>query len=412
MKIELLGRKLGHSLSPELHSCFADYSYTLRELEPNQLDDYFNRSDFDGLNVTIPYKKDVIKYCDLISENAEKIGSVNTIYRLKDGRLFGDNTDYEGFSAMVKHLGIDLKRKKVLVLGSGGASLTAVTVCKDLMADSVIVISRNGQNNYNNIYNLHCDADLIVNCTPVGMYPNIGERLVNLELFKNLKGVLDMVYNPYRTALMQDAERLNIPHCDGLIMLTVQGIKSGEMFTGKNFPEDTSRRVLSLLRYNAVNITLIGMPGCGKSTVAREISKIEQRPLKDIDSLIVEDQKKDIPQIFKDKGQEYFRDIESKICFEVCREKGQIIATGGGAILKQKNREVIRANSVVVFIKSDLSSLDRTGRPLSTDISALENMYEKRLPLYRETADIEVELQDTPQHTAAEILRRVKEFLK
>ncbi len=410
MKIELLGRKLTHSLSPLLHSVFADYSYNLREIEPEDLDSFFEKGDFDGLNVTIPYKKEVIKYCDILSPEAQKIGAVNTIYR-ENGKLIGHNTDYAGFCAMIDHIGTSFEGKKVVILGSGGASLTAQTVCKDLGAKDIVVISRSGENNYDNLYEKHLDADIIINCTPVGMYPNALECAVELDKFSSLKGVFDMIYNPYRTKLLLDAEKIGIPCCGGLIMLTVQGIKSGEKFLAKSIPEGVVERALSILKYNSVNITLIGMPGCGKSTVAKEISKIENRPLMDIDTLIVEKESTDIPTIFREKGEGYFRDIEAKICFDICREKGQVIATGGGAILRKENRDIIKANSVVVFIESEISSLDTKGRPLSKDLSTLQKMYKERLPLYRETADIKVKLCDTPTETAQSIIKAVKEFL-
>ncbi len=412
MKIQLLGRKLTHSLSPDLHKLFADYFYTLKEIEPENLDSYFEKGDFDGLNVTIPYKKDVMKYCNILSPEAQKIGAVNTIYRDENGRLVGHNTDYAGFSAMINHAGIDIKDKKVIILGSGGASLTAQTVCKDLSAKDIVVISRNGKDNYDNLYEKHFDADIIINCTPVGMYPNVLDCAVDLREFTSLKGVFDMIYNPYRTRLLLDAEKLGIPNCGGIYMLTVQGVKSGEKFLGKLISEDTVKTALSTLKYNSVNITLIGMPGCGKSTLAKEISRLENRPLRDIDALIVEKEGTDIPTIFKEKGEGYFRDIEADICFDICKEKSQVIATGGGAVLRRENRNIIKANSVVVFIESDISTLDTDGRPLSKDLSTLEKMYKERLPLYEETADIKVKLCDTPTETAKTIIDAVKEYLK
>lgn len=412
MKIELLGRRLGHSLSPLLHSVFADYSYSLREIEPQDLDRYFEKGDFDGLNVTIPYKKDVIKYCDALTPEAEKIGAVNTIFRLPDGKLMGHNTDYAGFSAMIDHVGVDIAGKKVVILGSGGASLTAQNVCKDLCAKEIVVISRKGENNYDNLYDRHNDAQVLINCTPVGMYPNITDKIVDLDAFSSLLGVFDMIYNPLRTPLLLDAEARGIPNCNGLIMLTVQGIKSSEKFLGKSIDNQMVSRALSRLKLNLLNVTLIGMPGCGKSTIAKEISLLEDRPLRDIDALITQAEGTDIPTIFKEKGEDYFRNIESQICREVCGEKGQVIATGGGAILRKVNREVIKANSVVVFIQSDISSLATDGRPLSKDISALEKMYDQRLPLYQDAADISVNLCSAPKETAMKIIDAVKEFIK
>ncbi|MBR4282710.1 MAG: shikimate kinase, partial [Clostridia bacterium] len=410
MKIQLLGRKLTHSLSPELHKLFADYSYTLMEVEPENLDSFFEKGDFDGLNVTIPYKKEVMKYCDILTPEAKKIGAVNTIYRDNEGNLIGHNTDYDGFSAMVDSVGIDVNSKKVIILGSGGASLTAQKVCEDRGAREIFVISRSGENNYNNLYEKHFDADILINCTPVGMYPNLNESVVELRHFTSLKAVFDMIYNPYRTRLLLDAENLNIPYCGGLLMLTVQGIKSGERFLGKSIPESVIANALSTLKLNSVNITLIGMPGCGKSTISREISTAYNRDLKDIDSLIVKKEGTDIPTIFREKGEGYFRDLETEICSSVCKEKGQVIATGGGAILRKENRDIIKANSVVVFIESDISTLETDGRPLSKDISTLKKMYEERLPLYEETADVKVNLCDMPTETANSIINAVKEF--
>lgn len=407
--IALLGRKLGHSLSPEIHEYLGSYGYVLHPLEPNELDPFFERTDFRGLNVTIPYKLDVVKYCAELSDTAKRIGCVNTIVRRADGSYYGDNTDYFGFSHMAKSAGIGFKDKKVLILGTGGASLTAHLVASDQGAREVVKIGRNLENNYQNI-DRHSDAEVIINCTPVGMYPNNGERLIDLDIFPLCEGVLDMIYNPARTALLLDAEDRGIRCANGLTMLVAQAAKSAEYFRGTEKKEVDIDDIVHRISRAQKNVVLIGMPGCGKSTAAALLCERLKRETLDTDAMIVERAGKPIPEIFADEGEEHFRRLESICVNDACKMAGKVIATGGGAILRPENRDALRGNSFVIFLKRAISDLDRKGRPLSTGKSALEEMYEKRLPLYRATADAEVDVCETKEETLESIIKALEQM--
>lgn len=397
----LLGRKLGHSLSPEIHSLLCDYEYKLYPTEPEKLDEFFSSPALKGFNVTIPYKVEAYNRCDELSETAKKARSVNTVIRKPDGSLYGDNTDYFGFLYMAKKIGCDFKSKKVLILGSGGASLTAQLVTSDEGAKEIIVVSRSGENNYENI-SLHYDADIIINTTPVGMYPGNGERLIDLSKFTKCKKVLDMIYNPARTVLLLDAEKLGIDCSNGLPMLVAQAVKAAEVFTGKEIPLSKIDEVHDVILNNQKNLVLVGMPGCGKSTVAKLLSQKTGRECVDTDSL-VELCGETIPQIFAKYGENEFRNRETQAIKSVAKEQGKIIATGGGAILREENRIALRENSTVIFLNAPLETLATEGRPLSKDYETLCKMYEKRLPLYLETADLTVEVDPDPEVTVRRI---------
>lgn len=397
----LLGRKLGHSLSPQIHSLLCDYEYKLYPTEPEMLDEFFADTRLNGFNVTIPYKVEAYNRCAELSETAKKAGSVNTVIRRTDGTLYGDNTDYFGFLYMAKKIGCDFKGKKVLILGSGGASLTAQLVSADEGAKEIVVVSRNGENNYRNI-SRHYDADIIVNTTPVGMYPNNGERLIDLSCFKNCKKAIDLIYNPAKTVFLLDAEKLGIDYTNGLPMLVAQALRAAEKFTGKDIPLSEIERIHGIILKNQKNVVLVGMPGCGKSTVARLLAEKTGRECIDTDAL-VEECGESIPQIFEKYGEAEFRRRETEAIRTVAKEHGKIIATGGGAILKEENRIALRENSTVVFLKSDIERLATDGRPLSKNLDTLKEMYAKRLPLYLETADITVDVSSDPEET----LRRI-----
>lgn len=398
----LLGRKLGHSLSPQIHSHLCNYEYKLYPTEPEKLDEFFADTRLKGFNVTIPYKVEAFNRCAELSETAKKAGSVNTVIRKPDGTLYGDNTDYFGFLYMANKIGCSFRNKKVLILGSGGASLTAQLVSADEGAKEIIVVSRNGENNYDNI-SLHYDADIIINTTPVGMYPNNGERLVDLSKFTKCKKALDLIYNPARTVFLLDAQKLGIDCVNGLPMLVAQALRAAEVFTGKSIPLTEIDRIHDIILGNQKNIVLVGMPGCGKSTLARLISEKTGRECVDTDSL-VELCGETIPQIFDKYGETEFRNRETQAVKSVAKEQGRIIATGGGAILREENRTALRENSTVIFLNAPVERLATNGRPLSKDIETLRKMYEQRLPLYLETADLTVEVDADPEVT----LRRIK----
>ena len=384
MKSGLLGRKLGHSYSPQIHALMGSYSYDLFEKEPEEVADFVRNSDFTGINVTIPYKKDVIPCMDELSPMAKRMGAVNTIVRRADGSLFGHNTDYFGFSSMVQRSGITVSGKKVLVLGSGGASNTAVKVLEDMGAN-VIIISRSGENNYDNLH-LHIDASVIVNTTPVGMYPNTGVSPVDLKTFPKLEGVLDMIYNPARTQFLLDAEELGLPRENGLWMLVAQAKEAAEYFGGKLLPDSIIESVYGTLSAQMQNIVLIGMPGCGKSTVGEALAEARNRTFVDADAEIVKLAGKSIPEIFAEDGEAVFRDFETQVLSDLGKRSCLVIATGGGCVTRQRNYRLLHQNSTIFWLKRDLNLLPTDGRPLS-QANKLADMYEIRRPLYEAFAD-------------------------
>lgn len=385
----LLGETLGHSFSPQIHACLGDYEYNLFEVAPENLGDFLRSGTFEGLNVTIPYKKAVMPYLAEISENAKAIGSVNTITVLPDGTLRGDNTDYDGFLYLVRRSGVAVSGKKALVLGTGGASLPVKKVLSDLGAREIVSISRTGENNYQNL-DKHFDADLIVNTTPVGMYPNNLQAPLSLDGFSHLSGALDIVYNPQKTKLILDAEKRGIPAFSGLTMLVAQAKRAAELFLQTKIDDRKNDEIYETLSRQMKNIVLVGMPGCGKSTVGKALAKRLSRPFFDADEEIVKRAGKPIPEIFKTAGEAGFRKIETEVLFDLCRQSGAVIATGGGAVTVPKNHDILRQNSLVVFLNRDISVLPTNGRPLSQQ-NDLGEMFRKRLPLYRAVCDFEID---------------------
>ena len=402
----LLGRKLGHSLSPQIHAHLCDYEYKLYPTESENLDEFFSDTRLSGYNITIPYKIEAFNRCDERSEVAEKVGSVNTIIRRSDGSLYGDNTDYFGFMYMAKKCGCDFEGKKVLILGSGGASLTVYHAAKDNGAKEIIVVSRSDENNYENI-DRHYDADIIVNTTPVGMYPNNGERLIDLSKFKKCRKALDLIYNPARTVFLLDAQRLGIDCINGLYMLVAQALRAAEIFTGKSIPLSRIDEIYNAIISEQKNIVLIGMPGCGKSTCAALLSEKTGRECIDTDSMVVEASGEKIPDIFTKYGEDEFRNRETQAVRLAGKGAGKIIATGGGAILREENRIALRENSTVIFLKAPVDTLATDGRPLSKDTETLRKMHAERLPFYEKTADYPVEVDSDPETTVRRIMECV-----
>ena len=400
MKCGLLGRTLGHSYSPAIHAQLGDYEYALYEKEPSELEDFLRHGDFTGMNVTIPYKKDVVAYCTELSDTARALGSVNTLLRRADGTLYGDNTDYDGFSSMVRLSGVDVKGKKALVLGSGGASVTVCAVLRSLGAE-VVVISRHGDNNYVNLH-LHADANLIANTTPVGMYPHNGVSPVDLAAFPACQVVFDIVYNPERTALMLQAEALGIPAYGGLHMLVGQAKRASEIWQGKAIPDSETTRIEALLRRDTRNIALIGMPGCGKSTVAEALGKALGREVWDSDARIVELAGMPIPEIFATQGEDAFRAYETQAIAELSKRSGIILATGGGCVTRGENYPLLHQNSTILWLQRDISALPTDGRPLS-QTGRLEAMYDLRRPLYERFADAIIDNNGRLEDTLAAI---------
>ncbi|MFR1723305.1 shikimate kinase [Emergencia timonensis] len=384
-KFGLIGEKLGHSYSPLIHSKFGDYEYELCEAKEEELEALLKKEEYGGFNITIPYKKTVLKLCDEISNTARAIGSVNTIIRSEDGKLKGYNTDYDGFIYLLKAAKIDVKGMKCMVLGSGGASLTVQTVLADMGASEIVIISRKGENNYENI-NRHFDSEIIVNTTPVGMYPGNGRTPVNLDDFKNCRGVVDLIYNPNKTKLVLDAMAKSLPATGGLAMLVAQAKESSEFFQNKKIEDEEIENAIDEVRSETLNAILIGMPGAGKTLLGKEIADRMGREFVDIDDMIVEHEGMSIPEIFEKKGESYFRKVETEMLEQACVKTGLVIATGGGIVKKKLNYNIIKQNGVVIWIKRDLDKLETDGRPLSQSMP-LDQMYEERKDAYSYWSD-------------------------
>ena len=406
MKCGLLGEKLGHSYSPQIHAELADYDYRLYEKAPDEVEDFVRHGDWHGLNVTIPYKKTVIPFCDELSETAATIGSVNTLKRRKDGTIFGDNTDAFGFETLLTQTIPDsISGRKALVLGTGGASVTVCAVLRNHGAE-VVTISRSGENNYENL-DRHADARLLVNTTPVGMYPKNGVSPVDLALFPKLSCVLDVVYNPARTALLLQAEKLRIPHAGGLTMLVAQAKRSSEIFLGNTLPDGEIARITKKLSGSMQNIVLVGMPGCGKSTVGALLAKRLGRPLLEADAELVKTAGMSIPAIFENESEPGFRRRETATLSELGKKSGAVISTGGGCVTRADNYPLLHQNGTIIWLRRDLKKLAREGRPLSlgADLAA---MYAVREPLYACFADFTVDNTGTPEETVDAILEVLK----
>ena len=394
MECGLLGRKLAHSYSPQIHRYLGNYPYTLHELEENQVGAFLQNSHFTGLNVTIPYKKTVIPYCAELTDCAKKVGAVNTIVRKNDGSLIGHNTDYFGFYSMVMKSGLNVAGKKVLVLGSGGAAVTVIAVLKELKAN-VVVISRTGENNYTNLH-LHADAAVIVNTTPVGMYPSVGVSPVDLALFPKLEGVLDLIYNPARTKLLLDAEEKGIITLNGLWMLVAQAKESAEWFTGTKISDSIIQDIYNKLSCQMQNIVLIGMPGSGKSTVGHLLAQKLGRKFLDVDAEIESHTGMTIPEIFATDGEIQFREVETQILANICKESALVIATGGGCVTQACNYPHLHQNSLIIWLQREIEKLPTNGRPLS-QATVLKDMYALRKPLYSHWSDVTVDNNGAPE---------------
>lgn len=405
MRFGLLGRKLSHSLSPRIHAMLGDYEYLLYPVEPEKLDDFFENNGLDGFNVTIPYKIEAMKRCSSLSDAARETGSVNTVIRLENGGCYGDNTDIYGFERMAESAGCDFHGKKVLILGSGGARRTAEYTARKNGASEIVVISRSGENNYDNIFR-HSDAEILINTTPVGMYPENGKSPVKLEDFPSCRKVLDLIYNPFRTKLLLDAERLGIDCVNGLGMLTAQAVRSASLFTGVKIPDEKAEFIRTELLGGRRNILLAGMPGCGKTTVGRLLAEKLGREFADSDAMI-EAAGESIPDIFEKYGEAGFRQRETAVIKEICRESGRIISVGGGAVINPENRIAMRENSFVIFLDAPLERLETRGRPLSESPDALKKLYDERIDFYRECADTVVPVSENPDETAERVIKCV-----
>ncbi len=415
MKVGLLGEHLTHSYSPQIHRALAGdcYTYALFERTPDDVEAFIKGTEWDALNVTIPYKKTVMPYLDEISDEARRIGAVNTITRLPGGRLHGDNTDYFGFARTVRAAGVDVCGRKALVLGNGGAAATAVTVLLDMGAE-VVVLARRAEpvggitaEPFDAAYERHTDAAVVVNCTPVGMYPRlVGESPVELVRLPHVGAVFDMVYNPARTALLQEADRLGIPGCNGLLMLVAQAKRAAELFLGRDLPDAVIAPVVASVARQMQNIVLIGMPGCGKSTLASIIAEALGRVAVDTDTLVEKAAGRSIPEIIATDGEETFRALETEAVRQAGMMSGVVIATGGGVVTRERNYAPLSQNGRIVFIRRSLEALPTDGRPLSQQTS-LREMYARRLPFYEAFADVTVDNDGFPWQAASAILTKL-----
>lgn len=414
MKCGLLGRKLSHSYSPQIHRMLGDYSYELFEKEPEEIKEFLKNGDFTGINVTTPYKKAVIPFLDELTPIAARLGAVNTIVR-REGKLIGHNTDYFGFRMVLDTLPMPFHLQKCLVLGSGGASNTVCAVLEDLGARPV-VISRSGENNYGNLQQ-HWDTHLIVNATPVGMYPDTGIAPVDVtdrHTFPCLRGVVDLIYNPALTKLLLDAETMYddddrwFNFRNGLLMLVAQAKEAAEWFTGSPISDDVIEPILDKLEYSMKNIVLIGMPGCGKTTIGKLLAEKTGRKFVDSDDRIVQMAGKTIPDIFAQDGDEVFRNWETKALEELGKESGLVIATGGGCVTKERNYPLLHQNGEIFWIRRKLDRLPTDGRPLSQK-NNISELYRVRQPLYEKWDDWFVDNDGTPE-TAVQQIMNVMEY--
>lgn len=405
----LCGRTLRHSYSKIIHEYLGNNDYRLLSLEKDELYELFETKHFKALNVTIPYKQDALNLCDVVSDEAKEIGSVNTVVN-KNGRLYGYNTDYFGFVYMLKRAGISLEGKKVVILGSGGTSLTSQAVCRGEGAREFVVVSRHGKVNYDNISE-HADADVLINTTPVGMYPDNGRSPVDISLFKNLSGVVDVIYNPNKTALVLEAVKKNIPATTGLPMLVAQAVRAHEYFFDTKLSDSAIEDVYYKCLMKTLNVVFVGMPGCGKTSVGKAYAKISGRTFLDTD-VFVEQQGMPIPEIFEKYGEETFRDKETAAIKMLSSMSEKVIATGGGAVKRTQNVEMMKQNGIVVYLKRDLDKLSTDGRPLSQGgEEKIKQLYEERHTLYENAADVVIETHEDVDECAKRLYNMIEKAL-
>lgn len=406
-KYGCIGKKLTHSFSKEIHSRLADHEYELIELNENELEDFIKGKDFGAINVTIPYKQTVIPYLDSLSDVAKHIGAVNTIVN-RNGKLYGYNTDYYGMKALIERIGIDLKNKKVLILGTGGTSKTARVLTEDMGASEIITVSRTKSENhitYDEAINEHSDAEIIINTTPSGMYPDCDWQPIDISFFNNLEGVVDAVYNPLCTSLVLNAKAKGIKAEGGLYMLVMQAVVAVEKFLDAEIPKAVADNVYESVFASKENIVLTGMPGSGKSTVGKLLN-IDGFSFVDTDEEIEKLCGCTIKELISCKGEKFFRDFETKVIKDISSKGSQIISTGGGAVLREENVHYLKRNGKLFFINADFERLCPTdNRPLSDTKEKLRKLYDERIDIYKFTADVIVPNMTTPEEEAQFILR-------
>jgi len=403
-KYGLLGRKLLHSLSPEIHRELGNFSYELFQVEPENLEEFITKKDFAGLSIVFPYKKEVVKYCDVLTDTAKKLDCVDTITVDEEGRLIGDNCEYDGFCHMINKCGIDVKGKKVLLLGKN-ASVIRVVI-EDMGAKEIVDVTVDGKVNFENIYE-HTDADILVNTTQTGMYPNNGDKIVDVKRFPKIAGVLEVIYNPRRTKLICDAEDLEIPNSDGLSMLVAREYMAEIRFGRIEPDEELFKATYKTMSDRRKNIIFVGLPGCGKTTIAKVVAAKLGRPCIDVDKLI--EMKAGIPvsAIFTAYGEKYYRELESETLRKITRNGGQVIATDSRAVMSLENQYYLRQNGYIVWLSRDLNDLKLNGVYLARNREALERIHAERSPIYKFLADINVEVTDNAEKTVFEIIQKM-----
>lgn len=403
MEYGCIGEKLGHSFSKEIHNALADYEYSLKELKREELPEFFRNKDFKAINVTIPYKQDVIEYLDWVSDEAKSINAVNTIVN-KNGKLYGYNTDFYGLKALIERENVSLKGKKVVVLGSGGTSNTAFAVASFMKAKPVLKVSRTkkeGYITYDELYKEYSDCEIIINTTPCGMYPNPGASAVDLNKLPKVEAVFDAVYNPLKSKLILDAKKRNITAVGGLYMLVSQAAYAVERFIDAPVDNNKVEEIFQNLYKHKMNIALVGMPASGKTSIGKVLCQRLNKAFVDSDEEIVKREKRSIPEIFSQEGEGYFRNVEKNVIKDISMLNSQVISTGGGAILNPGNIENLKGNSRVYFLDRPLKMLITTSdRPLSSNKEDLEKRYKERYELYKASADVIVDGSKTIEEVA------------
>ena len=403
MKFGLLGRTLGHSFSPRIHSALGNANYELFEREPSQLQEFFADPELQGINITIPYKVNALEACDVVDPRAERIGCVNTMVR-KDGKWHGYNTDYDGFVFTLQHAGIDVASKECIILGDGASSATVHVALEDLGAKNIVHLSRKTAPFYGDAPNYYETAQIIINCTPIGMYPHNPANLIDITQFSKLEGVVDLIYNPRRTILLLQAEMMEIPHCDGLPFLVAQGVEAANHFQGESFGTKEIEQILRDMRCEKENIILIGMPGVGKTTVGKALGEEMGRTCVDVDQEL-EKEIGDISTYITEQGEPAFREKEAEMIAKLGTQTGLVISTGGGCVTVPKNFAHLRQNGRIYQLTQPIENLSTTGRVLSSGgLDRLRELEEIRTPMYESFAQCIVEHKRNAPETVAAIL--------
>ena len=410
MKFGLLGRTLGHSFSPRIHSALGNTNYELFEREPSQLQEFFADPELQGINITIPYKVNALEACDVVDPRAERIGCVNTMVR-KDGKWHGYNTDYDGFVFTLQHAGIDVASKECIILGDGASSATVHVALEDLGAKNIVHLSRKTAPFYGDAPNYYETAQIIINCTPIGMYPHNPANLIDITQFSKLEGVVDLIYNPRRTILLLQAEMMEIPHCDGLPFLVAQGVEAANHFQGESFGTKEIEQILRDMRCEKENIILIGMPGVGKTTVGKALGEEMGRTCVDVDQEL-EKEIGDISTYITEQGEPAFREKEAEMIAKLGTQTGLVISTGGGCVTVPKNFAHLRQNGRIYQLTQPVENLSTSGRVLSSGgIERLRELEATRTPMYESFAQCIVEHNRNAPETVATILEDFEENL-